>query len=1026
MTLAAAIDVFRELGWADARLDDVMTLRLGTPEQRRVAKAGLAKGAWGGIQQLDERSWGWRSSVDVDTDLLGAFAVRVGVPARRAAEIFPRGLSARLQGELLAERGPEFVSAFVRTGRRALWESAGIIHAMALTGADTPSDPEYLERWADLAAGAMSGQGEVPAEVIGKRYRDSLAALLDAAVPTRFDAAALVGGGVTRGWIPVEEARERVLFAMDRAQRPSDRVTWSRVLTETLATPHDWLRERATVLVSAMSFGDDAVITAFVPVLLAAGDDELTTQALIAGLSAKSAKAKAAVLGAARAAPVPGHDAVAMLQDQVADLAGAKDRRVARNAAAVMAAWGIRAEPAPAPEPEAPRGLWRATPAIREVPRFDTGPATSENVTALAAALVATPDTAALDAERFLAAASSLARRDADAARTALRGVRPSWARGLVGVHPWVTGSAGPAADRPGSYQPAFTARDTAVFQNLGSVPVLLSTPTWDDFRIDPADLAERLDAYGATPVLEADLQIALVRLDLALMTPDIEKALGASRAPVLLQSGAHADASAGEILARWIREPAIYPNADDDPWAAVHAVPAIADLPPRLTASFAVIEATLFPTWPDVRFDTRDASVASTRSRSNGKAPSAQLLDNVGEGATPLDAAIAAWENGVLLPGVADASSLSWRGAVSSIAARAEGWSVLAEAGMLSVIWPLAVDVVALSSAGARVAPGVAALVEMLARYLPEVELAVRSGLAPSEALELDPIRRLADRGGTSAAVRAARALVDRLPERRSAEHAAQPPQATRLTDDEFRGVWPETADPDATDDGSTLAVETVATSRGPAPVLVVTLPGGEVVRAERTNWIFSVVHEAQAPVVDASGRERWLRCEGGRAALAAAREDAGPSRVLSRSLVALLLVSQTLKDPESYYFADAVRRRAVGPRAIDDAVRVLVTCEGFAPDRVMRVLRYAPEALPALWPVLRRAIEHAATLAKSPAWLVRVIDVVTEHAATLRAAAERGVMPGDWPGLPHAASSATSPAARRKAAVLIDALGI
>jgi len=1028
MTLAAAIDVFRELGWSGAGLDEIMTLPLGTPAQRRVAKAGLAKGAWGGIEQLDERSWGWRSSVDVDTDLLGAFAVRVGVTARRAAEIFPRGLSPRIQGELLAERGADFVAAFVRGGRRALWESAGIVYAMALTGAETPSDPDYLERWAGIAVGAMGEQGEVPADIIGARYRDSLTALLQGAVPVRFDAAALVGGGVERGWITVEEARQLVLFAMDRAQRPSDRVAWSRVLSDTLGAPHGWLRERASVLISAMSFGDDAVITAFVPVLLSAGEDELAMPALLVGLAARSAKARAAVLAAALEAPVPGADVIAAVGEQVSELADAKDRRVAQAARAVMVAWGITAAPAVETPPEQPRGLWRATPAIAEVPRFDAGEASPEHLTTLASALVTgAGEPVALVVERFLATANALARTDAEAARTALRGVRPSWARGLVGVHPWVTGGECPAADRRGSYQPAYTARDTAVFQRLGSVPRLLSTPSWDDFRIDPGDLADRLEAYGEQAVLEADLQIALARLDLDLVTADLERRLGDAPHPVLLQDGAHAAARAGEILARWLREPAAYPERSDDPWSPVRPVPAIADLPPRLTASFAVIDATLFPNWSEAAFDPADARVAAVRSRPNGVAPSTLLLNNVGEGATPLDAAIAAWERGVLVPGIATADALSWRGAVSSIAARAEAWSVLAEAGMLSVVWPLAVDVVALSAAGARVAPGVAELVEMLARYLPEVELAVATGLAPAEALAMTPVRRLAERGGSSAAVRAARDLAGRLPAPEPAETAiAAAAPAPSLSDDEFARVWPPTADPDPLDDGAAIVVDVVASPRGPVPVLVLTLPSGEVVRAERPSWLFAVVHEAQAEVTDADGAERWLRYEQGGLVLAPSREAPGDEREVSRALVALMLVSQTLKDSETYYFADAVRRHVVGARAIDDAVRALLPCEGFDPYRVMRVLRYAPETLPALWPVLRRAIEHAESLGKSPAWLVRIIDVVTEHADPLRAAAARGLIPGDWPGLASAATSASSAAARRKARILLDALGI
>lgn len=1023
MTLDAAIEIFRELGWADGELADVMTLPLGTPEQRRIAKAGLAKGEWGAIVQLSENSWGWRSSINVDNDLLGAFAVRVGVSARRAAEVFPRGLSPRTQGEMLAERGADFVSAFVNGGRRALWESSGIVYAMALTGSETPAEPEFLERWANIAVGAMGEEGEVPAEIVGARYRESLTALLQGTIPTRFDAAALVGGGVARGWIPRDEARELVLFAMDRAPRPSDRVTWSRVLVGTLEAPEEWLLEHAPVLVSTMSFGDDAVITAFVPVLLAAGDDELTMQALFAGLAAKSAKAKAAVLAATLEARVPGPEVAQLLGDQVAALAGAKDRRVAGNATAVMAAWGISAQREPAAAPEKPRGLWHPTPAIAEVPRFDAGPATSERVTQLASVLLAEEgEPRALEVERFLASANALARTDADAARTALRGVRQTWVRGLVGVYPWVKGTEFPSADREGVTQGPYLARDTTVFQGLGSVPVLLSTPTWDDFRIDPADLAARLDEYRDVAVLEADLQIALPRIDLALVTPELARRLGSFRQAIELQSGGKLAATVGDILDSWIREPAVYPDRSEDQWATVAAVPAIAKLPPRLRLSYGAVDVTIFPAHPEAEFPSGDSRVAAMRSVPNGVAPSSALLDNVGEGSADPDAAIAAWERGVLVPGVASAQALVWRGAVTSIAARADGWAYLAEAGMLSVVWPLAVDVVAVSSGGARVAPGVADLVEMLARFLPEVELAVANGIAPPESLALDPVRALAERGGSSAAVRAARDLVARLPE------AARPaaPVATEMSDEDFARVWTRSADPDPVDDGATFAIEMAQTTRGAFPLLAVTLPGGEVVRTERMSWLYPLVHEAQIPVTDASGDERWFRCEGGRAVLAATRPDSGEARAVSRTLVATLLVTQMSKTPETHYLHEAATRGIVGPRSVADAARVLLVDDAFDPHKALRILRSAPEMLSSLWPIVTMAIETGAARAKSPAWLVRVIDVAIENSDGLRAAMRRGLVPGMWEGLAEVAESSTSAAARRKAVLLRDALGV
>lgn len=52
----AAYQVFGELGWAQARLADVESLPLGTPQQQATARRGLTKGPWG-ITADDRNPW---------------------------------------------------------------------------------------------------------------------------------------------------------------------------------------------------------------------------------------------------------------------------------------------------------------------------------------------------------------------------------------------------------------------------------------------------------------------------------------------------------------------------------------------------------------------------------------------------------------------------------------------------------------------------------------------------------------------------------------------------------------------------------------------------------------------------------------------------------------------------------------------------------------------------------------------------------------------------------------------------------
>jgi hypothetical protein len=792
-SLTTAIAIFRELGWDAAQPEDVMSLPLGTPEQRKAAKAGLSKGEWGAFRQITGHSYGFVSDIDVDANMLGAFAIRVGVPVRRAVAIAPVGWEqwpAPLRGQLFASRGEAFVSAFAAGGGRANFHTTALAYAFALSGAqEVPSDTRYLESWAFLADRSFKpeddGTGEkVPLDILRASFAAHLRAVLASGMPAPGAGwsepilATVIREGIQRGWFDVAEARDLVLFAMDQASRPSDRLAYARALLEELQVEREWLVERSGILLSTMSQGPDQVVTLLGPIVLNSGDDDAVLNAMLIGVGAKSAKAVAEILHVALDIAPPPSEIKSMIAEGLAPLLTHKNAKVAKTAQRVLDTWNVTVQPLAEPEPEGVRGLWQPTPAALDVPLFELGPTTPEHLTALAARIVANNSEAVtLDAERLLWSANALARQDEDAVRTALRGVKNTWLPGLRAVREWVKGHYITTRDEPtanwsGSLD---VGREDSVFRQLGAVPNLLSTPTWDDYRIDPAQLADRLDAYvqAAVPVIEADLQMALPRLDLTLLTAETTHRLGQYDLAIQLPDGNLARNATGQplalgaILTQWIDRPVAQPESIFERSyysREIEPVPALADLPPRYTHIWATID--LFPNWTNAHVPRQYAAPATLRKQPNAAVPATQLLNTVGEDATDLDATILAWQNGMLHPGVAQAPLLGWQGTISSLAARVTGWSELADAGLLSVIWPLASDVIAHSSNGPRVAPGVAELVDMLTRYLPEVEAAIASGLASPDVLAQPAIRALAVRGGSSRAVAAAKRLVALLPE--------------------------------------------------------------------------------------------------------------------------------------------------------------------------------------------------------------------------------------------------------------------
>ncbi|MFT3943266.1 MAG: DUF6493 family protein [Ancrocorticia sp.] len=1082
--IADAVAIFRELGWDTAEPSQVMDLPLGTPEQQRVAKSGLVKGSWGDFRRLDERTWGYICDVGVDEMMLAAFAIRVGVPAERAARVLRSSggpWTHEMVGELLASRGPGFVTRFAASGMRATNLAKPLMYAFETTGAEVPEYVPWLEKWGEVASASLQSepltrwQEAVSAHTVKASYAAHLRATLKTSTPAPRAAELLIGEGVRLGWFDRSEACELVLFAMEQAQRPSDRLIYARVLTETLGATRDWLLEYSGILLSVASQGPDQVITMFVPLLLQSGDD--VVDSLLIGLNAKSAKTKSEVMEAALTSSIPPPEDVSIVAESVTPLLGHKNRALAKKAQALLDRWQVSTEPLPEAKPTEIRGLWLPTPPVAPVPRFDPGPITSDNLTTITARLIAAGNESLnLDAERLLWVVNALASVNEEDVRTALRGVRDTWTSGLRFVEKWAghqlptVRSCTPESPHAQGPTDAEVAREIVVFQHLGRLPALLSTPSWDDFRIAPAALADRLDAYVAAgePVVEPDLQLALPRIDEELLDEETATRLFSCTAAICMPDGTlvrreegssvraltsgfvragsgEATITVGEVLAAWINDPNTRREPNEPGRPSKRALPREATVPhfPFLPYRFATSYGHRLLTIPFVP-NLADAELAGNpmtavvRKRPNGPVPATELLQNVEWQATPLDVALLAWQNGVLRPGVASARLLRNRDIITSLAARASNWNELAEAGMLSVIWPLVDDVVADSLRGTRIGPGVAELVELLARHLPEVEAAIAAGLTTApEAFALPGVRELAGRRGSSRALTAAKALVALLP----AVEIPVAPEFPVMSDEEFATAWRSIPDPGVTSDEATIDLRWVENTKRRTPEAHVQLSDGSMWKTGTLDWAYSAAEEQQLAVAECHGEDLWLRYEAKSHQLVMRAGRRSPERsaadqCYSHTVVKWLLLSQLpVGNYRLYEFHGAMMRGAdsvdnLGPTRVGAAVVDLLQDNSVDPYRFVRELKRYPLAIAALYPVLTRSIHHASELSgKPPAWLVRVIDVATEFAPVLAEAGRRGLLsPEDarWPGLATVAESSQSPAAKRKARVLLEKLGL
>lgn len=1068
--LDAAVEIFRELGWDGARPEDIFDLPLGTPEQQKLAKAGLKSGQWleWDFDEEGHYSSHWVGSSDpADVFLLGAFAVRLGMPAARVFEVIPQGWQARnrgwngvIVGRLLAEQSEATIKrAF--TGRTALWLAEALVQALAThTTVEVPPHAEYLEEWARIANQTLGLGQEWPEgyglalspETLQVSFIRHLQTLTSFGGPVYQKLPQILQKALELGWISAEQWREPVLFAIDRSARPIERDLWARILTEVLGADDQWLLDHAPVLLSAMSTGQEKLVARFAPVLLQSGDEDLLLQTLLIGLSVKSAKGKLSVIQQAAAATTmhpPTPENALLLADTLSELTKHKNAKLAQAARSLLEQWQIPdlaeadalAQAGPAPT----LGLWRPTPALAPVPHLELGPITAENLSDTLGRIIQQKDVeASIEAERFLALWVALRKSDPQGAAIVTRKMPAGPAQLLTIVDYLRRYPDGTDFIRDHFHRrPLLYARDYAVVKWLDSdLPAVLSTPSFLDWRLDPADLLLRLQAYQQAdwPVLEPDLQLAMTRLDLTLLSNEQQIELAACSLPIALLDGTGVTSdngdplTVGQVLGQWCEQPLEFPGFDTQfpgfRLADFEPVEALRFLPDRQCRYIGGIP--VYPVWTDQVPGLVGSGPATLRWEPNGPCLSAYLLNNVGtDSPARLEDAITAFENGVLHPGMAQAKFLIERGAIQSLAARAAAWNELAQAGLLSVVWPLADEVIGLSAAAGRVWPGTDGLVDLLAQNLDEVRAAIDSGLTTSAALELPGLRKLAAKSSSSRAVKTAQVLVALLP-----EPATTVDTTTEMSDEEFAAAWPEYSDPDPVPDGATVTpVADFSDQR-----CQVTLADGttyplikrwyyyihdhyDLMRVERPRVAPDkpFVKDPHLGYCAETGQLiAWQDCKD-------QRTEA--DRVTSQSLVVAYLLHLWL-DPENFphQFREDGPLEGIRATRVRAALPTLWNFPGYDPYKVVRRLPASPQALPVLYPVLVDAITHAAELpGKPPAWLARLLGVVQQFAPVLREARQRGLLTAEestWPGLAHLAETSPSPAVRKKASALLDEL--
>ena len=821
--LERAVAIYRSLGYEETAYENILSLGIGTKEEQEIARDGLKSGEWVQIKQLSENSYGFAPVVDVDLKKLAVFAVRIGVEAKRAANVIGRGDEIALQA--IMARGENYAAHFIsaaESGNRRAWEHSlsvlgmlclKLLHRMNLP---IPESVEYMKDWAAASSVILletkkdylfDDSFTLEKEEILGRFIEHIEKGISLNMPGTGPFPDLLFFGVEKHLLSKEAAKEYIFDALYIAKRPGDRKAWVELLDKIGCAEKDYI-DRAENLIPLLGLGESPLLERFAPVLIENISEELLYPVLISCTSAKVKKTKKMLLNSVlkREKPKSANDFAEWLSLYLQD----EDNSIAGLAEKLALSWGLVLEQEESTKEL--QGLWRESPKLWEVPRFSLGDKTAESLTDMVSLLSDRKECVEdLLFEQFLALANQIAYKNPEEAKISLAGIPNSDSGTLWTLGRWARGIETKPVEESRQrfwqgekeivkieYRELLIMRRELLFRTMGQWPCLLSTPSCEDLSISIEDFLERLSLYRAEKfsyVSEPDLQLALTRLDMEtfakedrskctekLKEIDLKVQLPSGE---FLQDEEGKDIMLGELIAAYLQDPYVEPDffpGETPYWKVELKMPeSLKALPYRLSYSHNALFS-IFPNWGDYSLTAvhRDFEVyhgqgiilrqlarrrkpLSKGALMNWIAVFGKLSDENAENA--LKANREAWERGLLLSGLADISYLDWSGGeLSNLANLAAAMDFMANEGMLSLVWKAACDTVEQALKMPRILAGTAEIVKFLRDYLDETIFAVEKKLASKEALEMKPIRILAGKSGSSKAVSYAKEILEIL----------------------------------------------------------------------------------------------------------------------------------------------------------------------------------------------------------------------------------------------------------------------
>ena len=1043
--LADAIAIFKTLNWHEATPDQALNLPVGTPEQQRTALAGLRYGDWGKFGQIQPNTYGYKSAVDVDETMLMLFAIRIGVSAKRVAHLIHYGQSETVL-PVIESRGRQFMEEFItETTKKDQWSISYAVELVLRNHLPIPKNSFYLDHWVAVASSALQQHPDYQPLAELSLVKPSFRAHLELAFElATVLLAPLLAQGLDHGLISPTMAQTAAFNHIQTAIRPSDRKAWADFIFSKLQPTDVDLCAGADAFAQLVATGEAPMVEHFAVRLIPLVTSHQLSDIALGGLYARTNKAIKAVLSTLTAIPLPDQDVIDALTPRLVELHNSHDKQIAKLATCLLRSWNITAST----EPVTPidLSLWQKPPAIAQLPRFDRG---AVGVETLGAALqeISKQDTAIdVQLERFLALACALSQSDPVAAERVLGGAKDIFDGMLTA---WADGSIKPWSRLAKRNENLHSARLKAVFTHLGTIPCLLSEPSYADLSITAADFNERLRHYAdaGAYILEPDLVLALARV-----APTDLPQLQEENIPIELDDGSRLRHSAAKIIRNYKKdpftEPALTCYRGIITTKRFSYPQSLRDLPPRLhvTHWHSDVDFTVFPHfgnaayrclhWSQFVADNLGA-LALQAARSAKPLPPAGAMNLLAllrqknkYNEQCAEAVRLAWRNGLLQPGVADYTFADWQEEPILIAKLVAELVDVANEGLLAVVWPILDQIIQKSLTGTKLATGTAAAASAMQSFAPIVAAA-----APETAWQVPGLRALAQRKGTAQAVVIARETVALLPN----THVASPAETTScqvgLSEQDFHRIWTTTANTEPKNDDVTVTLSWQDSAKKPKRIMVTLTANKQHFNVfKETGWTYDLAYEHQCQASDSDGNEVYLYWDVNtdRVASSPVRNRIGGNDAplehdhhpLCQMLLTIVIAHLSDEKHASFYqsvIRTYIEHGVITPQAISRSMQQVLPFPAFSPAKAVYDLETTPTLLPWLWPMLTESLSYAAELVRcgdsAPRWINKVLDVVKLHSPILMTATTKGFIPAQsWAGLTVLANMKKS-AARTKA---------